>query len=428
MRLKTAHWSPLVVSLTAAPEARKIRASVALRSLGFKHRGILRESSQDHRHHGSDHPEHSVFGALLHIARAGCMLVPAETRKKTLPTLDAVYLLSFRRPSALFFCTLIAINALLPISSLAQAPAEEDVIRVSTDLLLFPIRIRDKRGLAVRGLTQSDLSLRDKDHVTAGLYFAPGADRVAIVFALDQSGSLREIISQQHDAALALFGRFSDRSSIAVLRFAEAPSVVAPFGRDSAAARAAFSFAVGTNRRTAIFDAAARALKMFDDLPRVRAERHIVVLISDGLDNASQTKASAVIDAALNKRVSFYVIHLPLFEPRAGRLAVRPPSRGFRELAERTGGKYFLAGNVDDALKLNKTNNLTPVFQAIEEDLRSQYLLGFYISETARDGRRHRFSLSLVPRGVGYSVGRFGYSPSHDFFVNLPSKITKIPN
>ena len=106
------------------------------------------------------------------------MLVPAETRNKTLPTSDAVNLLFLRRPLALFFCTLLAITALLPIGSLAQAPDEAEVIRVSTDLLLFPIRIRDKRGQAVPGLTQSDLALRDKDHVTAGLYFAPGADRL----------------------------------------------------------------------------------------------------------------------------------------------------------------------------------------------------------------------------------------------------------
>ena len=110
---------------------------------------------------------------------------------------------------------------------------------------------------------------------------------------------------------------------------------------------------------------------MFDDLPRVRAERRIVVLISDGLDNASQTKANAVIDAALEKHVSFYVIHLPLFEPREGRLAVRSPAKGFRELARETGGKYFLVGgDAGDALKPDKTVDLTPIFQAIEEDLK----------------------------------------------------------
>src|SRR5687767_14628202 len=180
------------------------------------------------------------------------MLVPAETRNKTLPNSDLVYFLSLRRPSAFLFCALLAVNFLPPITSLAQAPPEEDVVRVSTDLLLFPIRVRDRRGQTVRGLVQDDLALNDKDQVTAGLYFAPGADRVAIVFALDQSGSLREIISQQRDAAVSLFGRFNDRSSIAVLRFAEAPTVVAAFGRDSEAARAAFSFPAGTNRRTAI--------------------------------------------------------------------------------------------------------------------------------------------------------------------------------
>jgi len=355
--------------------------------------------------------------------------VPSKTRIKDLLTQNPVCLRSLRRYLALFSCAILAVAASPTVTTLAQDTSESDeVIRVSTDLLLFPIRIRDKRGQIVRGFEQSDLALNDKDQVTAGLYFAPGADRVAIVFALDQSGSLREIISQQRDAAVALFARFSDRSSVAVLRFAESPSLVVPFGRDPEAARAAFTFAAGANQHTAIFDAAAKALKVFDDLPRVRTERHIVVLISDGLDNASQTKANAVISEAVEKRVSFYVVHLPLFEPRGGRLAVRAPAKGFRELARETGGKYFLVGgDPGDALKLDKTVDLTPIFQAIEEDLRSQYLLGFYISETARDGRKHRFSLKLLPPGVEYSVGRFGYSRSHDFFVNLPSNITNLP-
>ena len=93
-----------------------------------------------------------------------------------------------------------------------QAADDEDVIRVNTDLLLFPVRIRDKKGVAVAGLTDQDLLLKDEDQVTTGLYFTPGADRVALLFALDQSGSLRQIISQQREAALALFSRFGERS------------------------------------------------------------------------------------------------------------------------------------------------------------------------------------------------------------------------
>ncbi|HEU4435232.1 MAG TPA: VWA domain-containing protein, partial [Pyrinomonadaceae bacterium] len=216
---------------------------------------------------------------------------------------------------------------------------------MNTDLLLFPIRIRDKKGQAVVGLTEQDLTLKDKDKVTTGVYFAPGADRVAMLFALDQSGSLQQIISQQRDAALALFSRFSDRSSVAVLRFSENSKLTIPFTNEPEAARSAFRFSAAPNSRTAIFNAAADSLKAFEALPVVRSERRIVVLISDGLDNSSAISAESVINRALDKRVSFYVIHLPLFEPRDGRLEVRPPSKGFRELAEKTGGKYFLAGD-----------------------------------------------------------------------------------
>ena len=326
------------------------------------------------------------------------------------------------------FSLLLIIAALTPKLFAQNSTNDEEVIKTSTELLLFPIRIRDKRGQAVLGLKESDLSLKDKDRVTSGIYFSAGADRVALVFALDQSGSLREIISQQREAAIALFGRFSERSSVAVIRFAEVPSVAAPFDRDLESARAAFSFPAEANRHTAIFDAAAKAVQMFSELPRVRSERHIVILISDGLDNSSHTKASAIINEALDKRVSFYVIHLPLFEPRDGRLAVRGPSPGFRELAEKTGGKYFLTRDARSALANDSTVDLAPIFYAIEEDLRSQYLLGFYLAEAAHDGKQHRFEMSLVPAGLEYTVGRFGYSRTHKFFVNKPRSALKRSN
>lgn len=301
-------------------------------------------------------------------------------------------------------------------SARAQADPADDVVRVSTDLLLFPIRVKDKRVDASAALTGRDLLLKDKDGVTSGLYFARGADRVAFVFALDQSGSLRDIITQQRDAALALYQRFGTQSSIAVLRFAETATIAAAFDRDATKARDAFNFAASANQHTAIFDAAVKAIDMFSSLPRIRSERRIVILISDGLDNASRSKAATAIDLARKERVSFYVIHLPLFVPRDGRLGVRAPAKGFRDLAEKTGGRYSL---VDTSPFNSQAVNLSSVFQAIEDDLKSQYLLGFYLNERANDGRRHTFSLTL-PRGAEYQFGELDYSQSHEFFVNRP--------
>ncbi len=346
--------------------------------------------------------------------------MPATHRKSSFAALSLARSVFRRRVFLFLYCFLLTI-AFVHVRVLAQRSdsLDDEVVRVATDLLLFPVRVRDRSGQTSTNLTEEDLTLTDKDRVTSGLYFYRGVDQVSMIFALDQSGSLREIVSQQRHAAHALFARFSERSRVAVLRFSETPMLVAPFGRDADAMRQAFNFPVQANRRTAIFNAAAAAVTAFDELPRVRSERRIVILISDGLDNASTIKPQRIIEAAFSARVSFYVIHLPLFEPRDGRLVVRGPAKGFRDLAEKTGGKYFQVGDAKSALVPNRKIDLAPVFQSIEDDLKSQYLIGFYLNETANDGRKHRFSLS-VPRGFEYSVGRFGYSRTQDFFVDRP--------
>ncbi len=334
---------------------------------------------------------------------------------------------------SLLVCALLALGVLAtphPVHSQTPEPTppeptnEDEVVKVDTDLFVVPIRVRDKRGQAAAVLTEQDLLLKDADHVTAGLTLYHGADRVAVVFALDQSGSLRDIVAQQREAALALAGRFGDKSQVAVIRFAEKPTLIAPFASDTAAAREAFNFPAHSNQHTAIFDAALTAVNAFAGLPRVRSERRLVVLISDGLDNASRLNASAAIQAALQNHVSFYVVHLPLFEPRDGRLAVRSPAKGFRDLAEKTGGKYFLVGTgrAPLALDSNRANNdLTPIFQAIEDDLRSQYLLGWYAGEGSRDGRNHSFTITL-PKGVEYQIGGYKYARTQEFFHVVPGK------
>jgi len=337
---------------------------------------------------------------------------------------------SFLRHRSPLSVALLFLLATLPLIAPAQTDPQkttddDDVVRVSTELLMFPIRVRDGKGQAVAGLTEKDLRLTDKDKATSGLYFKSGVDRVALVFALDSSGSIQDVIFQQRDAAIALFDRFNDRSSIAVLQFAETSDLVVPFNHDSSAAAEGFRFHFRHNQGTAIFDAAAKSINAFASLPKVRSERQIVILISDGLDNASSIKPNWVISQAVEKRISFYVIHLPLLEPRDGRLAVRPPSSGFRDLAEKTGGKYFLIQNVRQVLS-STPMDLTPIFRAIEEDLKSQYLLGFYISESSKDGRNHVFSLSLLPAGLKYSVGSLGYSREHEFHVQTPGPATKL--
>lgn len=323
---------------------------------------------------------------------------------------------------SVLFSTLLILFVSVFFSKVAaqtqQPRQDEEVVRVNTDLILFPARVRDKKGQRPDGLSERDLMLQDRDGVTSRLYFSAGVDRVAMVFALDLSGSLRDMIGQQRDAAVGLYERFGTKSSIAVLHFDETPTVAAPFAHDPSAARVAFNAPVRPNHHTAIFDAALKAIELFDSLPPVRSERRIVVLLSDGLDSASHTKPKAVIDAAREKRVSFYVIHLAWYLPRYAGDAVgiqRRPTNGFLELGTETGGLAIYPG--EWAFNPTKPVDLSHVYNLIEEDLKSQYLIGFYLNDKAHDGKQHKLSLSL-PAGLEYQVGDRGYANTQKFVVH----------
>ncbi len=292
-----------------------------------------------------------------------------------------------------------------------NAPVD-DVIRVDTNLVIVPTIVTDAHGHRVSGLLATDFQLRDSGRSFGLQFFSAGAERVALVFALDASGSARETIVQQRATALALFSRFGKGSRVAVLHFGATANLTVPLTTDADLALAAFNPTSLASRRTAIFDAATTAVRAFPVAGNDPAERRIVILISDGLDTASATKPIEVINEANLRGVSIYVIHLPLFMPRDGHLAMRPTSKGFRELATQTGGNFFTVGDARSALNPQTQLDLAPIFAAIEEDLRGQYLLGYYPDAAARDNRFHPIEINLTqrnPRKLRIKILREGY-------------------
>ncbi len=301
--------------------------------------------------------------------------------------------------------------SLLLLSSLAKSQETEpvDVISVRTDLVAVPVMVTDSHGRHRSDLKQADFALTDDGRNVKIDYFTSGADRIALAFVLDNSGSLREQLSRQRDAALGLFSRFGPASSVAVIRFGQTAKLLAPFAADTDNARAAFTVPVNLSERTAIFDAAMVAIQAYARRAENSPERRIAILISDGLDTASNAKAQEVVAAAIRMNVSFYVIQLPLFTPRDGRLVPRPAAKGFRDLAERTGGRFFVAGTSASALAPSMPVDLTPMFAAIEEDLRSQYVIGFYPPDASRDGQPHRTVVLVSNRKLKVTQLRSSY-------------------
>ncbi|HEV2765440.1 MAG TPA: VWA domain-containing protein [Pyrinomonadaceae bacterium] len=280
-----------------------------------------------------------------------------------------------------------------------QEVTDEEVVRVETNLVAVPVYVTDSDGRRVYDLTREEFGLTDEGRPVAVSYFAAGAERVALVFLLDASGSVRETTARQREAAVALLSRFGERSRVAVMRFWERPELRVAFTRESEPVRQAFQLPALADRRTAIFDAALAAARAFRAHASDPTERRIVILISDGLDTASTTRPAEVVREARDAGVSFYVIHLPLYAPRDGRLAPRTPSKGFRDLAQQTGGQFFTVGDASASLDPRAPLDLAPVFQSIAEDLRGQYVLGFH-APPATPGepmRPRRLAVNLTP-------------------------------
>lgn len=293
-----------------------------------------------------------------------------------------------------FFSFLLASNVIV----YAQDDPDSDVVRIRTDLVTAPVFVTESHGRRVMNLVAADFELRDNGRVVKIEYFSAGAERVALVFVLDASGSSRDVISRQREVALALLSRFGRGSEVAVLRFAEKANIVAPFSSGISDALRAFDLPALLNHRTAIFDSVASALRIFDARRTDAGERRIIIVISDGLDTSSTTRPGDVIDDAIDRGVSVYSIQIPLYAPRGGQLRPRSASRGFRDVADKSGGRFFMAGDAKSALAAQNSYDLSPIFQAIEDDLRGQYMLGYYPATETQDGRFHRIDVKLTSK------------------------------
>jgi phosphatidylethanolamine-binding protein (PEBP) family uncharacterized protein len=107
--------------------------------------------------------------------------------------------------------------------------------------------------------------------------------------------------------------------------------------------------------------------------------------------------------------IAVYSILIPIYSPYGDRLVARRPTKGFVEIAEETGGKFFPVGTVEDALNPSAKLDLRPVFDAIVEDLRNQYYLGFYPPENVQPGF-HRVEVRVGRKNVKVELRRNGYT------------------
>jgi Ca-activated chloride channel family protein len=133
--------------------------------------------------------------------------------------------------------------------------------------------------------------------------------------------------------------------------------------------------------------------------------RKVLVLVSDGDDTASNASYEQALEQALRNEAMIYsIIDVPI-EASAGRDL--GGEHALVTLAEQTGGKSFYvdAGGLDEA------------FKKVSDDLRTQYLIGYYPHNQEPGRNFHRLNVT-IPRAtkdafnVRYRTGYYGDAPA----------------
>lgn len=281
------------------------------------------------------------------------------------------------------------------------------VERVEVGLVLLQATVLTRRGEIVSGLGPSDFILTDEGEPRTITAFGTANDQpLKVAFLLDVSGSMaiRGKLERAKEAIHRFVDALTPLDKIALLIFAD----------DKVVVRKGFTFnrwdffrsldSLEAYGQTALRDALARAPTI---LQGSSPGRKALVLISDGVDNASRMTVMESIQAARDVPVPIYAIGLSDL-PGEMRREVRPAEGGrsffevLMEFGRQTGGAL---------IPVFEPEELDAAVALVQERLRGQYLIGFEPSkDSTGEGYRR---ISLRSRGRGHRIiTRQGYYPA----------------
>ena len=272
----------------------------------------------------------------------------------------------------LFFIPVLLGITLTP--SLLFAQQDDDVVRVSTELVILNITVTDKSGQYVPGLKLSDFTIfEDGKEVSAELIssFSVHESPFASVVLLDTSGSMETRLTLARSAAIRFLDGLRIEDVAAVYKFDSKVEQVQEFsgGRDLAP----MAFGMQARGMTRLNDAIVDAAKA---LAERQEKRKAIVVLSDGVDTMSKASSDKALESALAVGASIYTVDMSATEGRGFR---DQQSAGIlKTFAEKTGGR-FVATPGGPALR--------DAFASIADELGHQYTVAYRPLNRAHDGK-----------------------------------------
>lgn len=285
--------------------------------------------------------------------------------------------------------------ALLAASALAAGGAP--IFRSEIGLVLLQATVKNGRGEAVRDLDRGAFTVYENGRAQTLTVFRHDDVAVSLGIAVDDSGSMRLKRAKVEAAALALVRASNPDDEVFVLSFGDKPRLLVPFTKDVGILEGGLE-RMDTIGGTALHDAVAAGTEELH--AHAAHARKALLVVTDGLDNASELALGRVCEEAQKAGVVVHAIGL-LDEEDEGK--ARRARHELDELTESTGGLAYFPPRIED---------VGGVALDLAHQIRSQYTLGYSPSNQALDGSYRKVRVVVKGRERMSVRTRDGYRAS----------------
>ena len=262
-----------------------------------------------------------------------------------------------------------------PRENTPESGQEFPTMRVETRLVNLPLNVVDEKGAPVGGLVKDDFEiLEDGKPQKIAIFEKESGAPLSIVLAIDASESVLRNERLEKDAAKHfLRSLIREQDEVDLMEFADTVREIVPFTNQLKRVESGLG-EIQHGDATALFDAIYLGSQRLGETKGDASRRRVMVLITDGGDTVKGTRYGQALEQAQRAGAMVYsLIIVPVYAD-AGRNT--GGEHALIQMASDTGGKYYY---------VEEPKDLEPAFRKVSEDLRTQYLLGYYAPQRGRD-------------------------------------------
>jgi Ca-activated chloride channel homolog len=278
---------------------------------------------------------------------------------------------------------------------------DQDTIKLSADLVIVDVTATDAEGRYIHGLRADDFSITEDGAPQEVASFSAEEAPFAASILIDISGSMEFKFGMVRGAAASFLEHIRDEDQVSVYGFNDKIRQYQDFSNSRDISD--YIWDAKAEDSTRLFDCMETAA---DALAKRPERRRAELVITDGCDNTSGATKDSVVKKALKDAVTIYTVDLVDDDYLRGSGSAAEVLRRGRtdmiDMARQTGGRYVHSPQGD---------TLEDSFDGIVDELRNQYTLGYYSTNTRRDGRWRNIAITMTRPKITARSRRGYYAP-----------------